>query len=96
MEGAKRATGDDRSWKNVPSIRRTQRFSYGNRVKKKTERSQSAKSRPGKVHKHDGVIHRRGLVTALDIQAACSSFLESIKDICSPVNRHWRRLAMLS
>lgn len=35
MEGAKRATEDDRSWKRVPSIRRTQRFSYGNRVKKK-------------------------------------------------------------
>lgn len=43
--------------------------------KNKTERSQSAKSRAGKVHKHNSVIHRQGLVTALDIQAACSSFL---------------------
>lgn len=34
MEGAKRATQDDRSWKNVPSIRRTQRFSYGKKKKR--------------------------------------------------------------
>lgn len=38
MEGAKRATQDDRSWK---SIRRTQRFSYGNKVLKKKKRALS-------------------------------------------------------
>lgn len=35
MEGAKRVMEADRSWKNVPSIRRTQRYLYGNGVKKR-------------------------------------------------------------